>query len=362
METNSHPSREFNIHGFVRVQLEGTGIIIPEWLKSFEGPVGGKPDITVQFVERLDDASPVRFIELRQCGYTKSGFVAYPRSVAARKISIPLEKIGEPFAIQCEAGIDALPLFEELVHLAAVNAGTLPLHASAFQYNGKTILASGYPQGGKTSLLLAFTAHEASFISDDWTYLDSKQQVYGIPFPVTLRGWQVAQLPSLQSKISTRKRLTQRVMMHLSKAVFLNGPESSRAKLGRFFENRANMTVESEQIFGKTQSDANKTLDVFYLTMIHDSDTIVVEVTPPERALPQLLQMQMNEWQPFINMYKAYIAALPERRSMFLDNFTQNVADLIEERLDAVPIYSVYHPHPVNLNTLYDSVRPYLDQ
>ncbi|MCI0712811.1 MAG: hypothetical protein L0154_21830 [Chloroflexi bacterium] len=361
MANNSHPSREFNIHEFVRVQLEGTGIVVPEWLTCFEGPINGNPDITVQFIERLDDISPVRFIELRRYGYTESSFVAYSKG-KSRKASIPLENIGGPYAMQCEAGVDSLPLFEELVHLAAINAGGLPLHASAFQYKGKTILAGGYPHGGKTSLLLAFTEHEAIFMSDDWTYLDTKQQVYGIPLPITLRGWQVAQLPSLQSKISKHKRLKQRVMTGLSKAAVFSGPKSSRAKLVQFFQNRANVTVNPEQIFGKTQGDGNKSLTALCLTMVHDSDTIIVEATPSERALPQLVQMQMNEWQPFLNIYEAYKAAMPGKYSVFLDNFKQNFSDLIKERLNSIPIYSVYHPHPVNLSSLFDNVRPYLDQ
>jgi hypothetical protein len=99
MANNSHPFCEFNRHGIVRVQFEGIGIVIPAWLKCFEDSIEEKPDITVQFVEQLDDTSSVRFIEFGRYGYTKSGFAAYPKNAASRKVSIPLESIDESYII-----------------------------------------------------------------------------------------------------------------------------------------------------------------------------------------------------------------------------------------------------------------------
>jgi hypothetical protein len=172
----------------------------------------------------------------------------------------------------------------------------------------------------------------------------------------------IAQLPSLRSKITRRERLEQQLMVGLRNAAYLTRLVNSGTKLGRFFEIRTNNMVKPHQMFSKTQSGSNKTRDVVRLMMIHDSDPIIFEEMPVERALPQLLQMQMNDWQPLRDVYAAYKAAMPVKQNVFLDNVKQSLTNLVEERLNSIPIYSVYHSHPVKLKALFDSVRPYFDQ
>jgi hypothetical protein len=47
-----------------------------------------------------------------------------------------------------------------------------PLHASAVEYNGKTLLFSGMCGSGKSTIAAAFIQHGAKFISDDITVID----------------------------------------------------------------------------------------------------------------------------------------------------------------------------------------------
>ena len=69
-------------------------------------------------------------------------------------MQLPLERAGDRCEIVCERGLSAVPHLVAIVNLTALAHGVLPLHASAFSWNGTGILATGWAKGGKTEALL----------------------------------------------------------------------------------------------------------------------------------------------------------------------------------------------------------------
>ena len=193
---NMEKSYEYRIHDSIGIRLTGLSENVESWLKRFQAPLNSPADLEVRVSETMPD-DPLRYIELHRYGYSQSGFVMLTRGAKPKKVLIPLENLGNNCLITCEKGANSVPMLQEIIHLSAIQKGFLPLHASAFNHEGQTILASAWPQGGKTSLLFAFSQHGADYISDDWTYLDAEHQAYGIPLPVTVRSWQLEQLPDL---------------------------------------------------------------------------------------------------------------------------------------------------------------------
>lgn len=361
-------SRDYSIHGSVGIRLSGLSENTEAWLKRFQSPLENQPDIEVRVLETMPDEA-VRYIELHRYGYSKSGFVILTKGAKPKKVLIPLENIGDTCVISCEKGANSVPMLQEITHLSAINKGFLPLHASAFNYDGQTIIASAWPQGGKTSLLFAFSTHGANYISDDWTYLDAEHQAYGIPLPITVRAWQLEQLPQLKEQIGSNKQLKLQTLKGLRSVadVFTQSalPKSVSkisAKLSSGLDERANVTVAPERLFGNDFSAKGGAVTAVLLTISHDSPNIEIESVPSQTGLAQLAQMQMHEWEGILGAYEAYHAAMPEKQNAFLETLPQRLNELIQTRLKDLPVYRIYHPHPVNLDALYQTVLPCLKQ
>jgi hypothetical protein len=242
----------------------------------------------------------------------------------------------------------------------------LPLHAAAFEHQQQNIVVSGWPQGGKTSLLLAFIRHDAQYISDDWLYLNSEQQILGIPLPVTLRSWQIEQLPQIRANLSFRKQLRLQTIKHsrslvdaVTQPIFPRSFTKLTEKVSSLLDARSHVTILPEELFGADLSITGSRIDKILLPISCDSPEIYVEVVSSEEGLAHLHQIQMYEWQPLLNAYHAYSIAVPEKHNTFLERLSEHLRELIYLRLRDVPVYRVYHPHPVDLDALYQTVLPY---
>ena len=71
----------------------------------------------------------------------------------------------------------------------------------------------------------------------------------------------------------------------------------------------------------------------------------------------QLLQMQMHEWEPLIEAYAAYSSAIPGKDNPQIESVPEELEKLIKQQLSNAAFYRVYHPHPVNLNSLFEEIR-----
>jgi HPr Serine kinase C-terminal domain len=96
-----------------------------------------------------------------------------------------------------------------LVGVMTSSLGTVAVHSACLVYHGQGILISGYSGVGKSTLAVALARRGLSLLSDDWTYVSSRNgnlEVWGLPVPVKLLPDTVRFFPEL-AKLSSAPSL-----------------------------------------------------------------------------------------------------------------------------------------------------------
>ena len=323
------------------------------------------PDITVRFVDQLPGT--LRYILMRESGFTDDAFLLLQgKQHPYKKVQFPFEKIGQPCEIVCEAGIDLISVLLPVINLIALAKGIVPLHASACLYNDVGILASGLPEGGKTSALLALAAHGAHPISDDWVYLDGKGVMRGIPTPITLRSWQLDDLPDYRAKISLGDRwrlqairlamASERLMPHRMRQTFPPGKLFSKlvSKLSR----QRYVEMAPNKLFGNEMKTLTGQLDKILLLVSHDAPDIVVTAVDADELSKRFIFAQEHEWLDFTAQYLGFRFAFPDQTNTLVERAPNLRRDLITQHFADKPAFIVAHPHPVRLPALFEAIQP----
>lgn len=137
---------------------------------------------------------------------------------ANAKVRISFETVGGNCEIVCESGLRAVPLLIPILNLTLLRKDCIPLHVSAFIYNGVGILTTGWSKGGKTTVLLAFASEGASYVAAEWVILTKDgQTMYGLPEPIRVRDWHIEQLPLVQPHIKSSRSLVFKVIHMLER-------------------------------------------------------------------------------------------------------------------------------------------------
>lgn len=102
----------------------------------------------------------------------------------------------------------AIRLCREIFLYEYLQKGFIPLHASAFKYENKTILAFGNKRRGKTTTMCAFVNNGASIVSNDLVLIgkddSGKFIVFGWPWKITI-GNAIAEKAGIKPNISEPK-------------------------------------------------------------------------------------------------------------------------------------------------------------
>ena len=193
---------DFDLHGIVGIRLNnatpGDVAAVRKQLGPIQAPLSRSPDIVICFEDKFSTTSSIRYLGMDDAGFTDDEFLVFRGKHQSRiKVKIPFQKIGnQQCEIICESGLPAVPLLVAIINLTAISRGALPLHASAFNYEGRGILATGWSKGGKTEMLLTYAAKGAEYIGDEWVYLSGDgQYMYGIPEPIRVWNWHLQQMP-----------------------------------------------------------------------------------------------------------------------------------------------------------------------
>lgn len=185
---------DYDLHGIVGIRLldatSEDAAVVTRQVGPIQAPLARQPDIVIRFVDELPTSSPVRYLGLDDIGFTDDAFLVLRSKHKSRaKVQIPFEHIGKRCEIVCEKGLAQVPLLTSIVNLTVLAKGALPLHASAFVFDGTGIAAIGWSKGGKTSTLLAFMANGATYVGD-WLYISADgKRMYGIPEPIRVWQW-----------------------------------------------------------------------------------------------------------------------------------------------------------------------------
>jgi hypothetical protein len=356
---------DFDLHGVVGVRvLDGrprAAAAIAAQLGNMVRPLTRVPDITIRFVPQISTPG-LRYVELGRSGFTEDGFLVLSHLRRPVRVRMPFDRMSGPYEIECEHG-PFVPLLDSLIKLAALRHGYVPVHASAFHYEGSGVLVAGWAHGGKTSCLLAFAEGGASFISDDLVLLRGDgARMFGVPAPISMADWQLDQLPDGRRRLGRLRRIllagvrpAERLTPRLGDGAVPGAVRTIVAGLAR----RLKVQLPAEAVFGRVgpyEADPDR----IFVAMSHASPDIEVEPVDPAIVAKQLATAFRLELHAAFEQYLAFRFAFPDRRSDLLENAEAVAETLLARALAGKAAFVVRHPHPVSLAMLQRAMHPYV--
>ncbi len=359
---------DYDIHGIVGIRVINStiddAVAVSKQLGEHQKPLDRDPDIIIRFKEKLYTPS-LKYLGLDYAGFTEEGFYILSSRENA-KVRIPFERIGGKFEILCERGLHAVPLLIEMINLTFLGKNYIPLHASAFVYDGMGIVVTGWTKGGKTEALLSFAKHGAHYVGDEWVVLSGDgQQMFGTPVPICVWEWYFKYLPNLLPKIGITKTILFNSIHFLEfiHRVLVRGrlENSFLAKvLGQAlpaFKRQLNIRVLPEEIFQK-QICASTVPHKLLISMSHNEPSIQVEICDPSEIAQRMVSSNAYEQMNFLEFYKAFKFAFPNLRNEFLEKIDELQYSLLCRAFENKEAYKVLHPYPVPLEDYFNQLKP----
>ena len=355
------PAQDFDLHGVVGVRVvDATSddiATVRRQLGPLEGALDREPDITVRFVDDLAPV-PLTLVGIGDSGFDDDRFYLLRGNGGADgRASLSFDTIGRGLEIVCERRLPAVPHLIAVVNLAALGKGVLPLHATAFNSGSTGVLVAGWSKGGKTETLLGAMSDGADYVGDEWVYLTDDGRMLGLPEPVRVWDWQLAQLPHLlQARpAGDRRRLAawRGLTRVAASAARHRLPGSSLARRARPVLGRQTyLQIPPADLFGPERVSLQGHLDVVVLVMSHeDPRTLTRPVAAGEVA--QRMQASLEEERaPLMTHYRQFRYAFPDRSSPAIDTAAERESKLLAALLDDRPAVKVLHPHPCDLRIL----------
>ena len=369
---------DFDLHGAVGIRLVDAG---PREIAIVErqlGPLGStlehEPDVLIRFVDRMPLSGELRLLGLDEAGYTDDAYlILRGRHKSDVKVAIPFDRIGGdgPCELVAERGLSSIPQLVGIVNLVALRNGLLPLHGGAFVYEGKGILTIGWAKGGKSETMLAFTAHGAELVGDEWVYLDPVDcSLRALPEPMRVWDWQIRSVDGLGRRIPAGDR--RRLAVTRAAAATLRGvtrlPVVGRGGIGRvasrarvLVERQLSVQVPTERLLGRPARTGGARLDRLVFVGSQASDEMTVEAIGGADVARRATQSFLFELSDLLGHYRRFRFAFPARSNPLLDELEPRYETIAVNALANVPAISVGHPYPLEIDRLYRTISPALD-
>jgi hypothetical protein len=367
---------DFDLHGYFRLRLENAtekeASVVTRQLGPIAAPVSGQPDLTVRFVDALPDGPDLQYIGLNDAAYTPDAFYVLKGKQKSRvKVMIPFEKIGQNAEIVCERGINNIPLLIPLLNLTMLSKGILPMHASAFTYQGQGALVTGWAKGGKTEILLAFMARGASYVGDEWIYLcPDGTKMLGIPEPIRVWDWHLNSLPNFRARLKRKDRIRLQSLGAFSRSMDWisgsgNGHVSAPVKLLQrvtpLVKRQMYVQFPPYSLFGKDNIRPSSTIDKVIFTASHNSQSITVAPYRAEEVAQRMVFSLLEEQAPLSTYYFKYRFAFPDKANYWIEHAQRIQSKMLQKALEGKQTIAVHHPYPVQIPSLFDALRSYFD-
>ncbi len=365
---------DFDLHGLARIRLIDA---MPKDVRTvarqvgpIEAPVAGDADITIRFVDAVPVAGTVRIVGLDQGAYTDDSFLVLRSKHKSRgRVRVPLDEIGGRFEIQCERGAAAVPQLIPILNLTVLARGALPLHSSAFVIDGIGVAACGWSKGGKTETLLAFMRRGARYVGDEWVYVTGDGKwLHGIPEPIRLWDWHLGQIPEYRALVSRRDRIKLGTIGAVA-AAHRGLPRSARRRVPgmhafdrvmTLLEGQRHVDPPAEELFGRERWVERAAFDRLVFLGNAQVSGVRVEPIDPLDVAARMTFSHVHHRLGFLDYYWQYRYAFPDRPNRIVDQIESIERDLLRQVFAGKPAIEVLHPHPVDIPSLFDAIRPHL--
>lgn len=367
---------DFDLHGIVGVRLCDAGAddvrVVGRQLGPIQSPLQREPDITIRFVDRLPIRGRIRYLGVDDVGFTDDAFLVLRSKHKTRSmVQIPIEDIGGRCEIVCESGLPAVPLLIPILNLTALAKGALPLHAAAFTYQGTGALVTGWSKGGKTEALLAFMAHGASYVGDEWVYLsEGGQRMFGIPEPIHVWDWHLKDMPQYRAMVGAGDRLRLRTLSTAVRGMswFLSRKRERRSSFTRLvsraqhlLKRQLNVQLPPRKLFADQSRSLSGTPDKVFFVASHEPDDITLQRVDAQEVAQRMVFSLQEERMDLFSTYMKFRFAFPDKRNDLIERMEERQRELLVRALAAKEAYAVYHPYPVSIPDMYEVMRPALE-
>ena len=369
----TEPHVDFDLHGIVGIRVldarrEDVDVLTRQ-LGPLRAPLAREPDITVRFVDELDEPRPMTYATWPESAGTEDTFyLLRGKDGVAARTRFPMDAVGDRCDIVCERRAGHVPHLLAVINMTALRRGVLPLHASAFTYRGVGVLATGWGKGGKTEVLLAFAARGARYVGDEWVYLTADGGMHGVPEPIRLWNWHIEQLPGLRADLpaATRARLRSLPAVASSAAALsarLRGlPASVLRRTAPVLRRQAYVQVPPARLFGEDALALHGRVDHVLFVASHDRDDVTIEPIAGTDVAAHMLASLEEERGPLLAVYRQFRFLFPDRRCAVLEDAPQIERRLLERYLGDRPSSVLRHPYPVDLGSLVGPVESALEE
>ncbi len=358
---------DFDLHGLAGVRVVGGNASDVAAVARQLGPIpralARPPDLTIRFVDRLVPGSRLHYIGARETGWAEDGFYVLRSRKKPAMVRLPIDRIGDACEVVCERGMPAVPYLIAMLNLAVLTNGALPVHAAAFELDGCGVLVAGWSKGGKTELLMAATGAGARYIGDEWVYLTADGRMFGIPEPVRLWDWHLAQLPGVRARLQRVDRLKLRTLPlagRLDAAV----PGVLRRSLPGRILNRAIPIIDAqrhvdlppERLFGPLGPLTGR-LDHVLFVVAAAGDAFTVEPIAAADVARSMLFSLLHERLDLATLYLQARFAFPALANQRLDELEAVQRERLRSFLADRPAHRIVHPYPVDFDAFLDAAR-----
>jgi len=360
---------DFNLFDIVGIRLENP---TDDDIKSIKNQLGvepkdinNEPDITIRFTSKLYTPN-FSFIGLNSAGFTEDNFFLISEESPDKKIQIPFEKIGGRINIICEQGVKSIPLLNDIINFTFLGKNYLPLHSSGLYFNGKGLLIMAWANGGKTSTLISFARHGASYVGDEWIVLSPNDNLmYGLPGTISIKEWQLKQISQLLPKIEFKKRivfaavhLIDSIHKYIKKIGFGKSTVAGLlAKALPALKRQLKIEILPEKIFTDKQQKNGTPIDFILLAVSHDDFKILVEKCDWFEIAGRMINSNKFEQLSFLKFYNVFKFAFPEKTNEFLENSGYIQNQLLLKAFNNKNSFKVFHPYPVEIEQLYNQIN-----
>lgn len=368
---------DYDLHGLVGIRLINASAedaaAVTRQLGPIQASLTREPDITIRFIDRLTASSSSCYLGVDDAGFTEDAFLLLEsKNGKPLRVKIPFEQIGKRCEIVCESGVSRVPLLIPILNLTVLSKGIIPLHASAFTYNGTGVVVTGWAKGGKTETLLAFMAQGARYVGDEWIYIsEDGRRMYGIPEPIRVWDSHLQDLPQYRAEIGRfdRARLRSlKVVTQLMERRIQNGRGSASSALNttsrllRLLKRQLYVQLPPQKLFAGCVEPFTATPDKFFFVVSHETEDVKVQPLEPRELARRMVFSLQYERLDFMSYYFKFRFAFPEARNAFIEHAEEFQRDILTRALADKPAYAVYHPYPAPIPALFDAISPFVNR
>jgi len=360
---------DYDLHGIVGVRVAAREpadvAAVRAQLGDLRAPLRRDPDIVVSFIKPRGAAPELRYIDMDDAAFDDdSFFLLRGRAAGQRKCRIDFGEVGGPCRIVCESGIGSVPLLIATINMVALSKGVLPVHASAFTYDGCGVMVTGWAKGGKTETLLAFMAQGATYVGDEWIYVTGDgTRLHGIPEPIKIWDWHLPELPQYRARLAPAQRAwlgtttaSQRAAERLGR---LDGRGSGLLeRVSTKLQRQRYVHVTPEKLFGAAACAREGRLDKLVFVVSREAPDVAVQPVAGADVARRMAFSLQYERQRLLGSYLQFRFAFPERRSEIVDAAAERERELLLEHFSDLEACVVMHRFPPSIPSLFDALRP----